>query len=239
MQRDRDRRADGASQGIGRRPLALLTVCLLALAAASCTTDGPPSMAAARGASVAFDSIDGPPHGVFRKLVETLNDEAQARRLVVVARDQPALYRVRGYLAASVVGKRTSIAWVWDVYDSEQRRALRITGEEQASGNPRDAWSAADDGMLRRIARDSLDRLATFVAAAEVPPAASGDIQTAMAAGDETSPEASGIFRLLQAEAEPAVAATDAQPALADVPLPRQRPPVAAADRLALSVPSR
>ena len=238
MLRDWGRRADGASNGMRWQPLPLLTACLLALGAASCTTAGPPSTTASRGASVAFDSIDGPPHGVFRKLVETLNDEAQVRRLAIVARDQPALYRVRGYLAAATVGGRTSITWVWDVYDVEQRRVLRITGEEQASGINRDAWAAADDAMMRRIARDGLGRLASFVAA-DVTPAASGEIQTAMITGDEASTEVFGIFRLLQTEAEPAVAETSTQPA--DVPLPRGRPAaiVAAADRLALSAPGR
>ena len=106
-----------------------------------------------RGATVAFESIDGPPPGQFHKLVHDLNDEAQTRRLAVISRESPSAYRVRGYLAAKVVQKQTTISWVWDVFDQDDHRALRITGEETAKGRHRDAWAAADDDMLRRIAQ--------------------------------------------------------------------------------------
>ena len=45
------------------------------------------------------------------------------------------------------------IAWVWDVYDRNQQRALRLSGEEPAGKAGRDAWAAADDLVLRRIAQ--------------------------------------------------------------------------------------
>ena len=45
------------------------------------------------------------------------------------------------------------IAWVWDVYDSNQQRALRLSGEEPAGKVGRgDAWAAADD---LRVAQES------------------------------------------------------------------------------------
>ena len=45
------------------------------------------------------------------------------------------------------------IAWVWDVYDNNQQRALRLSGEEPAGKAGRDAWAAADDLVLRKIAQ--------------------------------------------------------------------------------------
>ena len=73
---------------------------------------------------------------------------------------------------------KTSIAWVWDVYDADKRRALRIAGQEPsdspAGPKGRDAWSAADDRMLRQIARNGLDRIAAFLNGSE-PPAATPD----------------------------------------------------------------
>jgi hypothetical protein len=134
-------------------------LAMMAVAAAGCTSTGQPTLSSARG-TVAFDSIDGPPLGMFHKLVHNLEQEAQTRRLAVVSREGFSQYRVRGYLAAHIARGRTSIAWVWDVYDSDQRRILRITGEEAAGRNTRDAWNAADDAVLRRIARASLDQLA-------------------------------------------------------------------------------
>lgn len=142
------------------------------MALAGCNHDGQPSLSAAqpRGATVAFESIDGPPPAQFRTLVQNLNDEAQTHRLAVISRESPSVYRVRGYLAAKVAKGQTTIAWVWDVFDGDERRALRISGEETAKGRQRDAWTAADDAMLHRIARSSMEQLATFLTSPEIAP---------------------------------------------------------------------
>ena len=188
-------RGTGAACAPERRPyrqhVRVMVVALLASMAAACQHDAGP-MASARGptgATVAFESIDGPPIGVFNKLVQNLNEEADVRQVPVVSREGAAHYRVRGYLAAHVERKRTVIAWVWDVYDSEQRRVLRVTGEEPSAGahTVRTAWSAADERVLRRIAQSSLDNLVRFLGA----PARSGS--TAIAFSDDSPPPA-GVF---------------------------------------------
>jgi hypothetical protein len=134
---------------------------------AGCSTSAPPSgpVAAGNVPTIAFDSIDGPPAGVFNRLVQNLSAEAEARQIAVVSREGRSHYRVRGYLAAQVVRGRAHIAWVWDVYDDDRLRALRITGEE-AGGRPgADPWEVADEAMLRKIARTSMDRLSALLAA--------------------------------------------------------------------------
>ena len=162
--------------------LVLLGVCV---AGCSSTPQGPmasatgPMVSATAqgprvGPTVAFDSIDGPPESIFTRLVQDLGDEAAARQVAVVSRQGPAQYRVRGYLAALVQGKRrtTVISWVWDVYDAGQQRIIRISGEEPGGGSGRGTWAAADDGVLHRIATTSMDRLAGFLAAPDVAPPA-------------------------------------------------------------------
>jgi hypothetical protein len=157
---------------------------------AGCATDGSgaPGMAAvpimASGLTIAFESIDGPPVGVFQKLVLDLSEEAQARQIQVVSREGQASYRIRGFLAVHVVSGRPQVAWVWDVYDTDKRRALRIYGEEAGTRRGADAWNAADDQMLRQIARASIDRLVTFLAA---PPRAPVPAAPAVASVDETA----------------------------------------------------
>jgi hypothetical protein len=151
-----------------------------------------------RGATVAFDSLDGLPPGQFQKLVGDLNEEAQSRRLAVISREQPSAYRVRGYLAVKVTKRQTTVAWVWDVFDQSEQRVLRISGEETAKIRSRDAWAAADDAMLRRIASTSVEQLAAFLTAPEVAPGTAPSIaepHVAMATPAESSPEAAGIFR--------------------------------------------
>jgi hypothetical protein len=168
------RRAVGARGFAFNRMRLGIAACLaLALAAGGCANSPAPmaSVSTERGSSIAFESIDGPPVAVFQNLVTTLSAEAQARQVQVVSRTGNPAYRVRGYLAAIVVGGKSHISWVWDVYDADKRRVLRIAGEE-AGGHPGgNAWGAADEQMVRRIARSSVDRLVAFLAAPSAPPA--------------------------------------------------------------------
>ncbi|MGC2810105.1 MAG: hypothetical protein WA303_06980 [Bradyrhizobium sp.] len=126
------------------------------------------------GASVAFESIDGPPPQVFDRMVSVLDSESKLRDLSVVSREGSASYRVRSYLAAQVSRGRATIAWVWDVYDSNQQRALRLSGEEPAGKAGRDAWSGADDLVLRKIAQAGFSGLSAMIngtGPADAPPA--------------------------------------------------------------------
>ena len=157
--------------------LIAMPALMLALGAAGCTTDGQTSLVAGRAGTIAFESIDGPPQPVFHKLVESLAAEAVARQVAVISREGAPQYRIRGYLAAHVERGRTHIGWVWDVYDAEKRRTLRIAGEEPGGRRGSDAWAAADEQMLRRIARTSMDRLAAFLgdSGTRPPPSAPSD----------------------------------------------------------------
>jgi hypothetical protein len=220
-------------------PFAILALLFTgALALSGCVSDGQPGMmgSAPRNATVAFESIDGPPPGQFQTLVQDLNDEAQARRVAVISREAPSVYRVRGYLAAKVVKGQTTISWVWDVFDRDERRALRITGEETAKAPGHDAWVAADDAMLRRIARESVEQLAAFLASPDALPA---EPQLALSSLPASSPEAAGILRIFKEKGDPAATAETADP----VPLPRRRPApneaVSARPTLAFATASR
>jgi hypothetical protein len=167
------RRAGGARGLAFNRTRPGIAACfVLALAAAGCANAPTPTarVSTERGASIAFESIDGPPVAVFQNLVTTLSAEAQARQVRVVSRTGDPAYRIRGYLAAIIVGGRSHISWVWDVYDADKRRVLRIAGEEAAGRPGANAWATADEQMVRRIARSSIDRLVTFLAAPPAPP---------------------------------------------------------------------
>ncbi|WP_441279604.1 hypothetical protein AB7783_29605 [Tardiphaga sp. 172_B4_N1_3] len=153
------------------------------------------SLSTPTGATVAFESIDGPPPQVFDRMVNLLDSEARLRNLAVVSRKDSAAFRVRSYLAAQVRGGQTSIAWVWDVYDRDQNRALRLSGEEQAGKGGRDAWATADDLVLRRIAQAGLTGLNGMIngtTPGEQPPAPSGN-GPAIASTDELPVQATAF----------------------------------------------
>lgn len=169
------RRAFGRD-GFSRAHIAAAFACLLL---AACQTDdnlvtGSTGETAPR--AIAFDSIDGPPPPVFQRLVEQLKAEAETRKLPIVSRTNPAVWRVRLYLAAHVEKKQAAISWVGDVYDSRLNRAYRVAGEETAGPASKDAgknvWTLADNALLARIATNSLNAIMASGAAGTPAPSA-------------------------------------------------------------------
>jgi hypothetical protein len=151
---------------------ALVAAALFAVAAAlgGCATNGGATgsnsyamVSTGGGQTVTFESIDGPPPQVFDRMVNVLDTESKLRNLSIVSREGRASYRVRSYLSAQVVRGKAVIAWVWDVYDNNQQRALRLSGEEATGKTGRDAWAAADDLVLRKIAQAGLSGLSGMI----------------------------------------------------------------------------
>jgi len=202
------RDASNTSSRSRRTPLLRAGFAVLCLAAA-CTLGGCASGSSATsgafamandggGQTVTFESVDGPPPGVFDRMVSVLDSETKLRNLSIVSRERPASYRVRSYLSAQVVRGRTVIAWVWDVYDRDQQRTLRLSGEEQAGKAGRDAtrdpWAAADDLVLRKIAQAGLSGLSGMIngTPAEPPPAPAPAGKRGPAVANADSPATSG-----------------------------------------------
>ena len=125
-----------ASSILSQISRAAIAAALLAVASAlgGCVSDGAGRDSYAMvggggsGATVAFESIDGPPPQVFDRMVGVLDSESKLRNLSVVSREGQAGYRVRSYLAAQVSRGRTTISWVWDVYDANQQRTFAPVG---------------------------------------------------------------------------------------------------------------
>ena len=183
-------------------PRALIAAVLLVVASAlgGCAGGGAASGGSASGSyamastgsgpTLTFESIDGPPPQVFDRMVSVLDSESKLRNLSIVSREGRASYRVRSYLSAQVVRGKTVIAWVWDVYDNNQQRALRLSGEEAAGKAGRDAWAAADDLVLRKIAQAGLSGLSGMInGTPDAAPVAAPDRRgPAVASMEETVP---------------------------------------------------
>ena len=174
----------------------LVVACALGGCAGGGAASGSFAMASSGGGStIAFESIDGPPPPVFDRMVSVLDSESKLRNLSIVSREGGASYRVRSYLSAQVVRGKTMIAWVWDVYDSNQQRALRLSGEEPAGKAGRDAWAAADDLILRKIAQAGLSGLSGMInGTPDVPPASAPGRRGPAVASAEPAAPAVGTF---------------------------------------------
>jgi hypothetical protein len=162
-----------------------------------CVTDA--NMPAGQG-TLAFESIDGPPRPVFDTFVAHLDAEAKARNVAIVSRDRAARYRIRAYLAATVTRGKTAVNWVWDVYDADGHRMLRLSGEQPAGRTAKDAWADADERILGRIAEAGMRQLAAFTSNTTVEtPATAATAEPAPAAetAEATSPAAAPDVRIV------------------------------------------
>ena len=142
-------------------PRAAVAAVLLAIACGlgGCASGGAGSGSfamAGAGSTVAFESIDGPPPQVFDRMVSVLDSESKLRNLSIVSREGAATYRVRSYLSAQIARGRTIIAWVWDVYDRDQQRVLRLSGDEPAS---RAGCDPLDRGRRSGVTEDRTGRI--------------------------------------------------------------------------------
>jgi hypothetical protein len=169
-----------------------VVACALGGCAGGGAASGSFAMATSGGSTVAFESIDGPPPAVFDRMVGVIDSESKLRNLQIVSREGGASYRVRSYLSAQVVRGKAVIAWVWDVYDNNQQRALRLSGEEPAGKAGRDAWAAADDLLLRKIAQAGLSGLSNMINGA--PDAVPAPTRGPAVASAEPSAPAQGAF---------------------------------------------
>jgi hypothetical protein len=163
------REASSTEIRVSRLVRAAAAVFLLATAGtlAGCAGNGGAASSAFAMAgeppTITFESVDGPPPQIFDRMVSVLDGESKLRSLAIVSREAPAAYRIRSYLSAQVVRGHTMIAWVWDIYDRDQQRALRLSGEEPAGKPGRDPWGTADDLVLRKIAQAGLSGLSSML----------------------------------------------------------------------------
>lgn len=151
--------------------LAARLVCAgaLALAAAACTTTGG-APAAGQRATVAFDRVDGLPPAVFDRYVRKLSHEAETQNVPVVTREGFAPYRIKGYVSLWTRQRQATLSWVWEIYDSQGQRVVRLAGDEKAGRTGRgDAWQAVSDEVLARAAQDGMTQLSAYFRAPDAP----------------------------------------------------------------------
>jgi predicted small secreted protein len=142
------------------RSARIVGVLALALSAAACNTTG--GLPAGQHSTIAFDRVDGLPPAVFDRYVRKLNEEAEAKKVPVVTREGFAPYRIKGYASVWTKGRQATMSWVWEVFDSNGERVIRIAGDEKAGSAGRDAWQAVNDEVLARAARSGMEQLAVY-----------------------------------------------------------------------------
>lgn len=122
------------------------------------------------GQSIAFDSIEGPPSDLRTELAGELAAAAAERRVDVAAEARTARYRIKGYLTTETnEDGATSLAFVWDLFDADRRRAKRVAGSSPIRAAAAEPWQGLDREALRKLAQRSMDEIAVFLASRNDP----------------------------------------------------------------------
>lgn len=182
-------------------------VTVVTLALGACQTN-PTVMNAPPGMPIALESIEGAPDPVKSDLSTALASAAAARKVELVS-GTDARYRLKGYLTAyDRQDGSTELAFVWDVFDGDKRRAKRIEGtsfsvagaggaartKDAATGDTRTstAWTSVDQTIIDKVASTSMSEVAGFLA---TDARASGQTAVAQAvAAETTTAQASGTL---------------------------------------------
>lgn len=115
---------------------------------------------------VAIESLDGMPEAVAPRFSAAFTRAAQAREIAFVDAAGAPRFRLRGYLNAFASDGGTTLAWVFDVYDSARKRAQRVSGSELLKRSGGDPWGQIDEAALSLAANRGLDEVGAFLAAA-------------------------------------------------------------------------
>jgi hypothetical protein len=161
------------TKGWGRLAAAAM---MISLGACQGSVSGSPE-----GIPVALESIDGAPAKVQTALIDELATAATDRKVDLVGSSAQARYRVRGYISADTSEGGTKVAYVWDVFDAQKRRAKRLTGSSPVSISS-GSISSIDKETLAKLAAASMDEIADFLAASK----SEASFQTAEVADEET-----------------------------------------------------
>jgi hypothetical protein len=118
------------------------------------------------GVPVALESIDGAPAKVQTALIGELTTAASDRKVELVGSSAQARYRMRGYISTETNEGETKVAYVWDVFDAQKRRAKRLAGSSPVSIGS-SSISSIDKETLAKLAAASMDEIAEFLAASK------------------------------------------------------------------------
>jgi hypothetical protein len=113
-------------------------------------------------ASVAIVSLEGAPAAISASFSQNLEREARARDIELVDAAS-ARYLARGYLSAELTEDGASIAYVFDLFTADKRRAQRLSDEVEVKGSGPDPWTLVGEAALGRVAARSAEDLAAYL----------------------------------------------------------------------------
>ena len=74
-----------------------------------------------------------------------------------------ATHDMKGYFSAITESGKTTVIFVWDVFDARGKRLHRIQGQESSPGSSPDGWSSVSSRMMERIGTRTVDEFAEWL----------------------------------------------------------------------------
>ena len=103
--------------------------------------------------AISFTLVIGAPVSAVQPLSRRLGTEARSRGLTILqSASGDSDHILKGYFSAFTDGDKTTVAFVWDVLDSQGNRLHRIRGQEVAQGTAQDPWDVVQDTTMESIA---------------------------------------------------------------------------------------
>lgn len=124
----------------------------------------PQTAAVASNARIQVEPIIGATEAASKPLASRLSSQASTRGLKLVS-DTSATHILKGYFSAITENGETTVIYVWDVVDPSGARVHRIQGKSKNAAQGGEGWTSVQAPTMEAIADQTLDELATWLAA--------------------------------------------------------------------------
>lgn len=123
-------------------------------------------VAIATSTSIQLAPITGASTEAVNPLTQAIANRARQRGINVQgAGSAGATHMLKGYFSTDSEGAQTTVYYVWDVVDQTGTRLHRIQGQMSAASAGGAGWSAVSAQTMQAIGDDTVDQLATWLAA--------------------------------------------------------------------------
>ena len=140
-------------------------IALTAEPAVSGTNEAEVQVAAlATAASIRLAPVVGAPTGAVQVMSRRISSRSSERGIrIVPPGTSGATHDMKGYFSAITESGKTTVIFVWDVFDTSGNRLHRIQGQESAPGTSPDGWSSVSSRMMESIGVRTVDEFASWL----------------------------------------------------------------------------
>jgi hypothetical protein len=120
---------------------------------------------AGMAARLRLSPVVGAPPEAVDAMSRRILERSGERGIAVLSPDNAnATHDIKGYFSAITEGGRTTVIYVWDIFDASGNRLHRIQGQESAPGTSADGWSSVSAATMETIGARTIDEFAQWLA---------------------------------------------------------------------------